>query len=139
MRLTSLAPFLLAGPMALCQSPTNSKAPQMQLSTQPWTDFSKLPPSLLAAPATPYPKFSWHWGQPIAVEPTIKVFLAQNDHVPATAGLWPFANIEPIPTQWPDVTVEAIPTQWSNLNFLPITPDSHSTARLQAPAYNGLK
>jgi hypothetical protein len=139
MRLTILALFLLTGPMALCQSPTNSKPPQLQLSTQPWTDFSKLPPSLLATPATPYPKFSWHGGQPIGVEPSIKGFLVQNDRVPAPVDLWPFAKIEPIPTQWPDVTVEAIPSQWSNLNFLPITPDSHLPAMRQAPPYNGLK
>ena len=133
MRLTTLALLLLAGPVAHGQSPVNSKPAQMQPSTQPWTDFSKLPPSLLATPTTPGPKFSWHWEQSIAVEPSIKVLWAQNDRVPGPVDLWPFAKIEPIPTQWPDVTVEAIPSQWSNLNFLPITPDSYLPTMRPAP------
>jgi hypothetical protein len=69
----------------------------------------------------------------------MKVLLVQDGHVPASVDLWPFAKIEPIPTQWSDVTVEAIPSQWSNLNFVPITPDSRSSAMLQTPAYNSLK
>ena len=139
MRLTTVALLLFAGPMALCQSPTNFKPTQVQPSTQPWTDFSKLPPSLLATPTTPGPQFTWHSENPIGVEPSMKVLLVQDGHVPASVDPWPFAKIEPIPTQWPDVKVEPIPSQWSNLNFVPITPDSRSLAMLQTPAYSRIK
>jgi hypothetical protein len=148
MRSTLLAPFLCAGAAAFCQSGTPAQSnpyklkPTLPPLTQPWKDFSKLPPNWqmngnaplkmfnLQSPIVPCrfndagidPKIILRPPQSsIGVQPP-GVSVAQNEYpglqllpIHATS-----AKLQPIPIVWPDARLEAIPTLWPRSEILPI-------------------
>ena len=156
MRLIILTLCFCVGSAAICQStaptPTTPEK-QKQPVTQPWMNFSKLPPTwfpTLAAPVPPDPNVSsgrnnaqrdWKMNpqQPLSIggQAFGKVLMAQTESPDAQLPFssWPNAKVEPIPTQWPNAIVEPIPTRWLNDKVLPITAWPGSPAMLQAPAY----
>jgi hypothetical protein len=160
MRLTILTLCFCVASAAICQStattPTTPER-QKQPATQPWMNFSKLPPNWLptpAAPVPPHPNVSldrknaqrdWKINpqQPLSIggQAFGKVLMAQTVSPDAQLPFssWLSAKVEPIPTQWPNAIVEPIPTRWLNDKLLPITSRSGSPVMLHAPAYGDSK
>jgi hypothetical protein len=156
MRLIILTLCFCVGSAAICQStaptPTTPEK-QKQPVTQPWMNFSKLPPTWFPTPAAPVPpdpnvssgrnnaRRDWKMNpqQPLSIggQAFGKVLMAQTESPDAQLPFssWPNAKVEPIPTQWPNAIVEPIPTRWLNDKLLPITAWPGLPAMLQAPAY----
>lgn len=160
MRLTVLTLCFCVASAAICQStattPTTPER-QKQPATQPWMNFSKLPPNWLPTPAAPVPpdpnvsldrknaQHDWKINpqQPLSMggQAFGKVLMAQTEFPVAQLPFssWPNAKVEPIPTQWPNVMVEPIPTRWLNDKLLPITARSGWPVVLHAPAHGDSK
>ena len=160
MRLTILTLCFCVGSAAIGQStaatPTTPEK-QKQPVTQPWMNFSKLPPNWLPTPAAPVPpdpnvsqgrnnaRRDWKMNpqQPLSIAGQAfgKVLMAQT--VSPIAKLpfssLPNARFEPIPTQWPNAIAEPIPTRWLYDKLLPITAGSGRPVMLHAPTYGDSK
>ena len=161
MRFKTLALFLCAGVVGMCQSvapapKTSARVDQSGQGTQQRTDCKKTAPDFSVSNLAPRQKEArfdvqaWHWDDALDSKSAFHspFLIPRAPSCPFDQELWrsfqakleppptqgPNAKFEPIPTEWPNAKFEAIPTDWPSLKVVPLAPQPGAPATPSIPA-----